>query len=195
MLRWSAVYHVGWVVLVAGIQVNRAPFLTLWASVVARRLGYDEPESLTLGKAVAGQTAAAKGKRLGIYSARSPDEKGEIERKRDSLGAETIEFMDRRIACVRTQDGLRSLADARPVDPESVRRYLRSKFKEHLPTVEQLLTRLASTFEPNQLEREAMDLYMTLRPAVPAGSQGWGKPGILDLDGIDRLTEQRFSRR
>ncbi len=49
------------------ISINRAPFLTLWAAVVAQRLGFDEDEALTLGKAVAGLTAQAKGRRLGIY--------------------------------------------------------------------------------------------------------------------------------
>ena len=36
------------------ISINRAPVLTLWAAVVAQRLGFEEDEALTLGKAVAG---------------------------------------------------------------------------------------------------------------------------------------------
>ncbi len=36
------------------IKVNRAPVLTLWAAVVAERLGYRQDEALTLGQAVAG---------------------------------------------------------------------------------------------------------------------------------------------
>ena len=35
------------------IKVNRAPVLTLWAAVVAERLGFDRPTALTLGQAVA----------------------------------------------------------------------------------------------------------------------------------------------
>ncbi len=54
--------------------MNRAPVLTLWATIVARRLGYDEDEALTLGKAVAGQTTAAKGKRLGLYAGKTASE-------------------------------------------------------------------------------------------------------------------------
>jgi hypothetical protein len=46
------------------ISINRAPVLTMWAAVVARRLGFDEDEALTLGKAVAGLDAQAKGRRL-----------------------------------------------------------------------------------------------------------------------------------
>ena len=36
------------------ITINRAPVLTLWAAVVAERLGFDRATSLTLGQAVAG---------------------------------------------------------------------------------------------------------------------------------------------
>ena len=50
------------------ISINRAAVLTLWAAVVARRLGFRKAEALTLGKAVAGVNAQAKGRRLGIYS-------------------------------------------------------------------------------------------------------------------------------
>ena len=53
------------------LSINRAPVLTLWAAVVAERLGFERDEALTLGKAVAGLTAQSKGQRLGIF-ARSP---------------------------------------------------------------------------------------------------------------------------
>src|ERR1700751_965268 len=43
------------------ISINRAPVLTLWAAVVAQRLGFGEDEALTLGKAVAGLNAQAAG--------------------------------------------------------------------------------------------------------------------------------------
>jgi len=41
--------------------------MTLWAAVVAERLGFDRDEALTLAKAVAGLNAQAKGLRLGIF--------------------------------------------------------------------------------------------------------------------------------
>jgi hypothetical protein len=50
------------------ILINRAPVLTRWASVAAERLGFNEDEALTLGKALAGLTAQTKGRRLGISS-------------------------------------------------------------------------------------------------------------------------------
>jgi hypothetical protein len=49
------------------ISINRAPVLTLWAAVVAQRHGFDEDEALTLGKALGGLKAQAKGRRLGIF--------------------------------------------------------------------------------------------------------------------------------
>ena len=49
------------------IQINRAPVLTLWASVVAERLGFKPDEALSLGKALAGLNAQSKGQRLGIF--------------------------------------------------------------------------------------------------------------------------------
>ena len=49
------------------VSINRAPVLTLWAAVVAQRHGFDEDEALTLGKALAGLNAQAKGRRLGIF--------------------------------------------------------------------------------------------------------------------------------
>lgn len=51
------------------LKINRAPVLTLWAAVVAQRLGFDHDEALTLGRAVAGLNVQSKGKRLGIADA------------------------------------------------------------------------------------------------------------------------------
>ena len=175
----------------AEIRIRRAPFLTLWASRVARHLGYDEDEALTLGRAVAGQTAQAKGRRLGIYT-RSPEEKRRaLREKREEIGAETVEMMGRSIPCVRTADGLRALSEASPVDPESVRRYLKGRFKDALGPVEEKLAELAETFEPAELDREAMNVYMRLRPNVPRGREGWGKAGPLGVDAIDALIASR----
>jgi hypothetical protein len=57
------------------VHINHAPVLTLWAAVVADRLGYDDEAALTLGKAVAGVDAQSKGGRLGMFAdARGPQE-------------------------------------------------------------------------------------------------------------------------
>ena len=64
------------------ISINRAPVLTLWAAVVAQRLGFDEDEALTLGKAVAGLNAQAKGRRLGIFKPHEEKAKKAREKER-----------------------------------------------------------------------------------------------------------------
>jgi hypothetical protein len=55
------------------ISINRAPVLTLWAAVVAERLGYSEEEALSLGKALTGLTAQSKGRRHGTNGSRLSD--------------------------------------------------------------------------------------------------------------------------
>jgi len=173
------------------IKINRAPFLTLWASVVARRLGYDEDEALTLGRAVAGLTAQSKGRRLGMFAPGSEEARETLREKREALGAETVEMMDRVIPCVRTAEGIRALSKASPTDPESVRTYLGGRFKDALSEVEGKLVALAETFDPETLNAEAMDVYMRLRPNVPKGREGWGKAGLLDTAEIDALIRDR----
>ncbi len=50
----------------APIRVNRGPVLTLWATIVAERLGYAPESPPTLGRFVAGSSARAKARSLGI---------------------------------------------------------------------------------------------------------------------------------
>src|SRR5450631_569924 len=64
------------------ISINRAPVLTLWAAVVAQRLGFNENEALTLGKAVAGLNAQSKGRRLGIFKPHEEKPKKAREKER-----------------------------------------------------------------------------------------------------------------
>ncbi len=173
------------------IQVNRAPFLTLWAVVVARRLGYSHEESLTLGRAVAGQTAAAKATRLGIAERRPAGEREAVAAQQRQLGAESVHFMGRAIPCLRTEEGLRALAGTVTMDPTSVQRYLAAKFKDHLRIVEERLSALAATYEASELDAEAMRLYMEMRPATESGKAGWGQVGRLDLGAVDRLLAGR----
>ena len=48
------------------VHVNRAPVLTLWATVVAARLGHPPELALTLGQAVCGSSARAKARSIGM---------------------------------------------------------------------------------------------------------------------------------
>jgi hypothetical protein len=112
------------------ITINRAPVLTLWAAVVAARLGFDEDEALTLGKAVAGLNAQAKGRRLGIF--KPHEEKPHKARKRERGEEFWIEVFGRPVPAINTDEGIRAVKGAEPIDPDGVRRYLQSKFGDDL---------------------------------------------------------------
>ena len=92
------------------MKINRAPVLTLWAAVVAERLGYNKKEALTLGKAVAGLNAQSKGRRLGIYEEKKDEDK-EKEAKPGKL--EFIEILGRGVPAVKTPQGLRAAIKGR----------------------------------------------------------------------------------
>ena len=50
------------------IRVNRAPVLTLWAAIVAERLGHDADAAITLGRAVARSSAQVKARAIDLAS-------------------------------------------------------------------------------------------------------------------------------
>src|SRR5919197_389060 len=75
------------------VPVNRAAVLTLWAAVVAERLGFDRGEALSLGRAVAGLNAQAKGRRLGVFKPHA--EKPRAAREREPGGRFLVEVCGR----------------------------------------------------------------------------------------------------
>ena len=46
---------------------------------------------------------------------------------------------------------------------------------------------LAKSRTPSRLAAEAYSLYEKFRPAVPAGTRGWGAKGTLELEAIRQL--------
>ncbi len=163
----------------ARITVNRAPVLTLWSAVVAMRLGFERDEALTMGRVVAGLNAYAKGKALGIFTP-APEE---VRRERQRLrpGAQMhVDLLQRAVPVVHTPEGLRAMSKDHPVTPESVQRYLASKFGDELREVEDAMSALALTLSPDELAHRAYSLYEAFRPDVPAGTRGWGVAGVLD---------------
>jgi hypothetical protein len=163
------------------IRVNRAPVLTLWAAVVAERLGFERDEALTLGRALAGLTAHAKGVRLGIFEPSAPEEVGE-RRSRLAEGERLeVHLMGRTVPVVRTPGGLRAVVKDGPIRPSGVERYLEGKFGDALGEVRAAMERLADPLPPAELARRAFRLYEGFRPAVAEGEAGWGKAGVLDL--------------
>src|SRR5512133_671582 len=113
------------------VKINRAPVLTLWAAVVAERLGYDEETALTLGKTVAGLNAQSKGRKLGIYEEKSQED-DKKERKKKEVKTEFVEILGRGVPAIKTSKGLRAAIKGEEIDPDSVEAYLEQKFKDDL---------------------------------------------------------------
>lgn len=171
------------------IKINRAPVLTLWATVVAERLGYRREEALTLAKAVTGLNAQSKGRRLGIYNKHPEEEKEKPARQREKPAAETfpVDLLGRAVPAVNTKDGVRAVEKDEPIQPDSVERYLEGKFGEDLTEAQKAFEALAKSFTPEELRHKAYDLYESFRPEIPEGTKGWGAKGVLDLGKMEKL--------
>jgi hypothetical protein len=113
------------------VMVNRAQVLTLWAGVVAEALGFEHDEALTLGRAVAGLNAYSKGVSLGLFQP-TPSEVKEQRRKKRKEETVIIGLLHRAVPAKHTDEGLRALSGESPIHPESVQRYLASKFGDAL---------------------------------------------------------------
>lgn len=171
------------------ISINRAPVLTLWATIVAQRLGFDEDEALTLGRAVAGLNAQSKGRKLGIF--KPHEEKAKKAREKERGERFLIEVMGRSVPATNTDEGIRAVQGRKPLDPESVRRYLEGKFGEDLKAVRSAMQKLAKAYNPQGLAHDAYRLYEAFRPTIPEGVKGWGDKGDLDLGLIGRLAKAK----
>jgi len=171
--------------------VNRAPVLTLWAAIVAARLGYPRATALTLGKAVAGLNAQSKGRRLGNYEAPSPTPPGKKTRKPAPPAGEVVLLLGRAVPVMKTPEGVRAAVKGNPERPASVEKYLAQKFGAALPEVEAAMRELAASVPPKRLEETGFALYEQFRPEIPEGVRGWGAKGKLDLARIRALATRR----
>lgn len=167
------------------VKINRAPVLTLWAAVVAERLGFSQEEALTLGKGVAGLNAQSKGQRLGIFT--PGKEKGEKARERTPGEEFFVHLMGRSVPATNTEEGVRATVKGKPVNPKSVESYLEKKFGGQLTQVRQAMEALSRSYPPEELADKAFSLYEKFRPDIPEGKKGWGAEGILDLNQIRSL--------
>jgi hypothetical protein len=177
------------------VRVNRAPVLTLWAAVVAERLGYDRATALTLGKATAGLNALSKGRRLGLYPETPDEDKKRRARARAKAGVTSVELMGRRVPVARTGKGLRAVRDRTPQDPAAVERYLEGKLGDALPAVRASMTALARSIPKRELSERAFALYEKFRPGIPSGERGWGAKGELDIGRVRALARKRSPAR
>jgi hypothetical protein len=167
------------------ILINRAPVLTLWASVVAERLGFKHDEALSLGKALAGLNEQSKGQRLGIFKP-SPNELKKV--REHGRGEEFwVDLLGRALPAMNTEKGMRAVIKSKPIEPEGVERYLESKFGDALPKTRKVMAELVNALDPDELAQKGFGLYEQFRPAIPEGIRGWGAKGELDLGRISKL--------
>ena len=169
------------------IEVNRAPVLTLWAAVVAERLGYDRDAAITLGRAVAGSSARVKAKAIGI--AEDPHESGDLRGEARKQGEskqrpKAVHLLGRDVPVVEEKGKLRVLDHDKAASPKAAAGYVERAFGEDLGAVRKAMEDLAGSLEPEELNRVGFRLYEHFRPEVPAGTKGWGAKGVLDLDKI-----------
>jgi hypothetical protein len=164
----------------ATISINRAPVLTLWAAVVARRLGFAEDEALTLGKALAGLNAYSKGRRIGIF--KPHEEKAKKARQQERGQRFWVEVLGRPVPATNTEDGIRAVRGNKPIDPDSVRRYLEDKFGDDLKAVRSAMQKLARAYKPRNspttptasTSASGPTSRRARRAGVPRATSTWG---------------------
>lgn len=176
--------------MLSPIRINRAPLLTLRATVVAERLGFDWREALILGRAVAGLNAYAKGVRLGLFQ---PTSVAERKRRKAARHGETLrtDLLHRAVPAVQTPKGVPALSKDRPTDPLGVERYVAGKFGPTLSDARRAMELLAGSLPPAELVERAHHLFEQFRSAIPSGVGGGGAEGELDLALIEHLAGGR----
>ena len=163
------------------IRVNRAPVLTLWAAIVAERLGHDEDAAITLGRAVAGASARVKARSIGL------EERGDADRPAaPRQAARTVRLLGREVPVVEHKGSDHALDHGRAASPQAARTYVEKAFGAHLPAVRRAMEALADSLPAEELNRTGFRLYERFRPEVPPGTKGWGARGVLDLERIGR---------
>lgn len=161
------------------IRVNRAPVLTLWAAVVAERLGHPPETALSLASHVAGTAAQAKARRLGLA-----EESSHRDDAAPLAPRETARLLGRQVPLTHDADG-QVLADAgggKPAPAAPIEAYVIRAFGHHLPQVRAAMEELAARYDPQELNRIGFRLYEQFRPEVPKDVTGWGARGELDLE-------------
>jgi hypothetical protein len=169
------------------LQVNRAPVLTLWATVVAERMGHAHDEALSLGRAVAGLNAQSKGRRLGIYEGKDEAPVRKAPARKAAARTRLVEILGRQVPVTTTARGDRAVLKDSVIEPKGVERYLAQKFGDALEDATAAMRALAKAYTPQQLGSMAYVLYERFRPEIPAGARGWGARGPLDLALIRRM--------
>ena len=167
------------------IRVNRAPVLTLWAAIVAERLGHDADAAITLGHAVAAASARVKARAIGLEEKR---EDGGVRDAAKPVPRQTVHLLGRDLPVAERNGSAYALDHGKAASPRPAHAYVEKAFGAHLPPVRRAMETLADSLPPEELNRIGFRLYERFRPEVPAGAAGWGKKGVLDLKLIENAS-------
>ena len=154
------------------IRVNRAPVLTLWAAVVAERLGHPPDTALSLASAVAGTAARAKPRRLGITEER--DYAKDAKAASPARAQDTAQLLGKKIRLTHDANGVvLAEGEGKSAPAAPVQAYVTKAFGENLAAVRKAMDDLAAQYEPEELNRIGFRLYETVdsnprRPGIPS---------------------------
>jgi hypothetical protein len=133
------------------LTINRAPVLTLWAAVVAERLGHPPDTALTLGRAVAGSAARVKARSIGREERKS-DRDADTPQLRPKHVTAPVFLLGKSIRLLPNADGeLRAADGEQPADPAAVEKYLTKAFGEELAAVRTAMRKLAGRYDGQRL--------------------------------------------
>lgn len=154
--------------------------------MVAERVGYSHDDTaLTLGRFVAGSSARAKARRIGIIDEKQAAEERQAHAVDLKPDHQIAKLLGRDIPVVPADDGsLRAEDNGKPGSARSVQAYIAKAFGERLADVREAMQTLAMSMPPDELNRVGFRLYERFRPDVRDGVQGWGAKGVLSLDKI-----------
>jgi hypothetical protein len=143
---------------------------------------------------VAGASARAKARRLGIAEERSDegDDHRAVPRGHDMKTAppRTVRLLGREITAATAKGGAVVALDGdKPASPTSVRNYLARAFGDRLGEVRNAMEALAAALPPDELDRVGFRLYERFRPEVPEGVEGWGAKAELRIERIARARD------
>lgn len=151
--------------------------MTLWAAVVAERLGHPPDTALSLASAVASTAAQAKARRLGLAEERTHAERSAFK------GEATARLLGKEVQLSHDANGvvLADTGDGKPAPAAPIAAYLSKAFGSHLGEVRAAMEALAGQFASEELNRIGFRLCEQFRPEVPPDVKGWGAKGELHL--------------
>jgi len=164
------------------IQINRAPVLDLWASVVTQFI-YPDLEwktCLSAGSAISSLCAISKGKAIGTIDAPDDNDKKDHEREERKKKEGELDEIDVMGFKLKLKDGL-VLVSGKPKAENAAAQ--KKKFgDEQYEGVKLLMEECLQSWkgDEEELSGGAFKMYEKFRPNVASGQQGWGRKGELE---------------